>query len=602
MYTTHGKSFFAIGSGTSLKSANLKALTISIIGAIGLVACGGGGSADNSSTAGGVANQQAVQSPASAASEPDVVGADSSASAVVLSEIVQPNSPIKPKDTSGLIPFRASDSGSYAGTSTVAGDISRDDVIRRAMFWVDQHIDYSQKISVPGPDADGKIYRTDCSGMVAMALHLKYSYTTVDLPEYLTPISWDDLKPGDVTGVLGKDSWGDYGHVVIFNGWLDAEHTQFKTLEEKGGETNRGAISYKRSKFWTTPNGQVSKPYRYKKIIDQPRFVMSPESGKQYVIEADGTKHWLMSVAEVEKRGGLGKVETVSKEYIDSIPPGDAYGTAIPTGDDQRVLFKDKNDPNNTVYVLLGGQKHHLCPLPYIVNSETKYTDKDVEFVAPDAINNVPTGASLCYLDNQPAPAPVPVETGPPLNQPVFLKNSNSFKCLGVNYNNTQNGSGANQSSCVPADSSSPFLSESEKALSNSQRWIIEPVGAARYPDNAARYRIVNYPTANTGDRKCLSVNGDEVGGLPNFIKQGAHFHLWSCLSEANHPAQTFFIENVYEPGRYRIRLQSESGSCLGVDDRNIQNTIGGINQWGCADPAIDNQGANSQAWFIKAY
>jgi hypothetical protein len=102
-------------------------------------------------------------------------------------------------------------------------------------------------------------------------------------------------------------------------------------------------------------------------------------------------------------------------------------------------------------------------------------------------------------------------------NTPVILQNANSNKCLGIYGGGIQNGAVANQSTCIPNNASAP-----------SQRWIIEPKGAG--------YNIVNYPTMNTGDKKCLSVNGDDVQGAPLFIKDGAHFHLWSCLEE-NHPA-----------------------------------------------------------------
>lgn len=111
----------------------------------------------------------------------------------------------------------------------------RQKVLDRGQFWVDKHVPYSQTASAPGPD--GHNFRTDCSGFVAMAYNLTDKpYNTESLPEKFHPINKDDLKPGDIIGNLGPGTGGDAGHVVIFTGWVDDAHTQFRTIESSGDQ------------------------------------------------------------------------------------------------------------------------------------------------------------------------------------------------------------------------------------------------------------------------------------------------------------------------------------------------------------------------------
>ncbi|SDC33893.1 hypothetical protein SAMN05216174_1011072 [Actinokineospora iranica] len=148
--------------------------------------------------------------------------------------------------------------------SAVDGPITRAEILSRAEFWVDQNVPYD--MGGKHPDPQGKFYRTDCSGFVSMALHLSWSPNTVSLPDFLDPIGWEDLRPGDVVGTLGAGTGGDAGHVVLFTGWANAGHTRFSTMEEMGGA---GAVRYERPINYTTSGGQfTAKPYRYKKVID----------------------------------------------------------------------------------------------------------------------------------------------------------------------------------------------------------------------------------------------------------------------------------------------------------------------------------------------
>lgn len=144
--------------------------------------------------------------------------------------------------------------------SSVGGSISRSEVISRAQYWVKKKVPYSMNRTAADPQ--GRKYRTDCSGMVSMALHLSTSANTVSLPSYLTAISWSSLKPGDVVGTLGSGTAGANGHVVLFNGWYNSAHTVFRTLEEKG---STGAVASTRSINFKVGT-HTAKPYRYKKI------------------------------------------------------------------------------------------------------------------------------------------------------------------------------------------------------------------------------------------------------------------------------------------------------------------------------------------------
>lgn len=147
-----------------------------------------------------------------------------------------------------------------SGTSTVGGYISRTEVLDRAIYWVNRGVPYS--MSGWTHDQQGRNYRTDCSGFVSMALHLPESANTVNLPGYVTPINWSDLRPGDIVGTLGAGTDGANGHVVIFNGWANTAHTSFYTLEER---SRVGAVRSTRPISFVV--GEKSAlPYRYTKI------------------------------------------------------------------------------------------------------------------------------------------------------------------------------------------------------------------------------------------------------------------------------------------------------------------------------------------------
>ena len=108
--------------------------------------------------------------------------------------------------------------------------ISRADVIDRAQNWMDRNIQYSQTGTATGP-AGTYSWRRDCSGFVSMAL--KLGPTGLSAPNtsalatstYSFGISRANLKAGDYLVDPGN-------HVVLFQKWANADHTQFWLYEE----------------------------------------------------------------------------------------------------------------------------------------------------------------------------------------------------------------------------------------------------------------------------------------------------------------------------------------------------------------------------------
>lgn len=139
-------------------------------------------------------------------------------------------------------------------TSAPAPDISaaRQRVLDRGMNWVNRRIPYSMYNYASGPDADGYRWRTDCSGMIAMAYNLRdKSYYTGNLTDKFYPIAKNSLQPGDIIGNLGDPaSAGAAGHVVIFNGWTDSSKTRFRTIEQAGGVGGSEQVRTWGNSFW----------------------------------------------------------------------------------------------------------------------------------------------------------------------------------------------------------------------------------------------------------------------------------------------------------------------------------------------------------------
>lgn len=144
--------------------------------------------------------------------------------------------------------------------SAVGGTVSADEIISRGRTWTDQRLPYSMYST--HPDAQGRAYRSDCSGFVSMAWHLSSSLSTVTLPGVATQISKASLRRGDAIGNLGAGTAGAAGHVLLFDGWTSSSQTYYYGLEEAG---SRGAIR----RQIQYPYGADSryKPYRYSRSV-----------------------------------------------------------------------------------------------------------------------------------------------------------------------------------------------------------------------------------------------------------------------------------------------------------------------------------------------
>ncbi|AEO57422.1 hypothetical protein MYCTH_81466 [Thermothelomyces thermophilus ATCC 42464] len=166
--------------------------------------------------------------------------------------------------SNNMVTGECPDNGNGSGGSVYQGKINRTEIISRAEYWTKQNVPYSMEKTYPDPQ--GRYYRTDCSGLVSMALHaMAPGYSTVTLPQIAVAISWDDLKAGDFIGTLGAGTGGSGGHVTVFQSWVDDAHTQYWSLECANKE--KGCLRQKRNVKWKV-GSNTAKPYRYTKVIN----------------------------------------------------------------------------------------------------------------------------------------------------------------------------------------------------------------------------------------------------------------------------------------------------------------------------------------------
>ncbi|MFD0331952.1 hypothetical protein ACFQZC_36790 [Streptacidiphilus monticola] len=158
-------------------------------------------------------------------------------------------------------PTTAASAAAVTANSSVNGSISASEILSRAASW--NGTPYSTTTYKYGPGGD-IAYRTDCSGYVSMALHLASSLTTISLPSVVHSISKADLQPGDIIGVLGPNTGGNAGHVLIFDGWANSAHSQYYAWENSGGAgVHHPTIPYP---YWPNTSGPAAslyQPYRY---------------------------------------------------------------------------------------------------------------------------------------------------------------------------------------------------------------------------------------------------------------------------------------------------------------------------------------------------
>ncbi len=155
--------------------------------------------------------------------------------------------------------------------------ISRSEVIARAQYWEYKAPAYSQAHTLGDPD--GRTYRTDCSGFVAMAWHLSRdgsdAPTTGEYPglSYVKKIATSALQTGDMLDNVG------YGHMILFGGWEQSAHTSFIIYDFGGGSDGNDPPKKHTGQHFSDWSGYV--PYTYTNLFNdsQGTTLETPYSG-----------------------------------------------------------------------------------------------------------------------------------------------------------------------------------------------------------------------------------------------------------------------------------------------------------------------------------
>jgi hypothetical protein len=146
--------------------------------------------------------------------------------------------------------------------------VSRQEVLRRARFWVEQDVYYFTRDGLRpalAPDPEGRDYRTDCSGYVCMAWRAPSQPSTSEFDLLGHEISREELRPGDALLWKGEGGYGaDGGHVLLFAGWSDDSRSSYLGFELAGD---------RRARSWTVPypyrDGDCRYvPWRYHHVVE----------------------------------------------------------------------------------------------------------------------------------------------------------------------------------------------------------------------------------------------------------------------------------------------------------------------------------------------
>ncbi|MET9606122.1 peptidoglycan-binding protein [Streptomyces sp. NPDC006512] len=138
------------------------------------------------------------------------------------------------------------------GAPSAVRRIDRATIINRAKVWLDAKVPYSMSEYW----TDG--YRQDCSGYVSMAWNLGTNEWTGSLDKFATPITKDELLPGDMLLFHNPADPNKGSHVVLFGGWADETRTHYVAYEQTRPTTRKQATPYG---YWT--NSAKYLPYRF---------------------------------------------------------------------------------------------------------------------------------------------------------------------------------------------------------------------------------------------------------------------------------------------------------------------------------------------------
>ncbi|MGO4748627.1 hypothetical protein AB4212_08350 [Streptomyces sp. 2MCAF27] len=172
--------------------------------------------------------------------------------------------------------------GALGAGAAPGGQVTRDQIMKRAQVWVDQAVPYSANGLVSPyswwyDDATGGRYRQDCSGFVSMAWQLPSSETTYSLMpsgesdhDITTRISTAELQPGDI---LNSPE-----HVVIFDRWIDRDRGTFSYYQEssRSRPTNKNTDGNLYASTLASHPTSTYRALRYKKISDGPAPAATP--------------------------------------------------------------------------------------------------------------------------------------------------------------------------------------------------------------------------------------------------------------------------------------------------------------------------------------
>jgi hypothetical protein len=180
--------------------------------------------------------------------------------------------------------------------SELGGPIERSEVVRRAKFWVDEGVPYSQNQDAAYTDGDGHKYRPDCSGYVSMGWHLVkksngWDRNTSDFQDW-SGKSW----LGDYGNLKQGDALLSSGHIVIFDKWTDGTRTSMRIYQEpnwgRRAEYVRRTAAYFR--------GDGFRALRYDKIVDDGGAETPDPHGSLWIRSRSASGAWAGSATKLD--------------------------------------------------------------------------------------------------------------------------------------------------------------------------------------------------------------------------------------------------------------------------------------------------------------
>ena len=189
----------------------------------------------------------------------------------------------------------------------------------------------------------GTVPRNDCSSYVATVLGLEnpLAWSTVNLPQVLNPISFDQAMPGDVWGKLGPGTSGSAGHVAVITGTPRTRgDTRWEVVEQSGPT---GVPGPARNVYKNPPAGY--RAYRSKYVTsalprppttvggDMPGLFKTADSSTLYM--SDGFKRKALTGAmwaDFKETWGDVPVATVADMAALDAIAGPDWATVVPPG------------------------------------------------------------------------------------------------------------------------------------------------------------------------------------------------------------------------------------------------------------------------------